>query len=168
MMKGQSGDPKCKYNGKEAPCFFGASPQASITPELLMSMLKFMDDLNLFDCSVCKPFLLLDGHGSRMQLPFLKYINDSKDERVCCIGVLYATHVWQVADASELNGLFKIELTQAKWEYLRYQTTVHPLLIDIVPLLKQAWQRSFGNQDCASKGIASREWNPLNDCFMPH
>jgi hypothetical protein len=35
---------------------------------------------------------------------------------VCCIGVPYATHVWQIADASELNGLFKIELGQANQE----------------------------------------------------
>jgi len=74
-----SGDQKCKYNnGKEVPCFFGTSPSSSFTSELLMSMLKFMDDLYLFDHSVCKPFLMLDGHGSRMQLPFLKNINDSK------------------------------------------------------------------------------------------
>jgi hypothetical protein len=38
-----SGGPKCKYNGKEVPCFFGTSPKASITSELLMSMLKYMD-----------------------------------------------------------------------------------------------------------------------------
>jgi hypothetical protein len=66
-----------------------------------MSMLKFMDDFHLFDRSVCKPFLLLDGHGN----PFLKYINDSNHEWVCCIGVPYATHIWQLADASELKSV---------------------------------------------------------------
>jgi hypothetical protein len=52
--------------------FFGTLPKALTTLELLMSMLKFMDDLHLFERSVCKPFLLLDGHGSRMQLPFFR------------------------------------------------------------------------------------------------
>jgi hypothetical protein len=55
---------------KKFHIFFGTSPSSSFTSELLMSMLKFMDDLYLFDHSVCKPFLMLDGHGSRMQLPF--------------------------------------------------------------------------------------------------
>jgi len=160
-----SGGPRCNYNGKEIPCFFGTSPKASITSELLMSMLKFMDDLHLFDRSLCKPFLL---YGSRMQLPFLKYINIPEHEWVCCIGVPYATHIWQVADASELNGLFKIELTRAKREYLRHRTTACFLPTDIVPLVKHAWHRSFGNQDRAAKAIASRGWNPLNYCLLDH
>jgi hypothetical protein len=93
-----------------------------------------------------------------------KVINDSKHEWVCCIGVPYATHIWQVADASEQNGVFKVELTQTKREYLRHQTTVHFLSTDIVPLVKHAWQRSFGKEECVSKAIASRGWNPLNYC----
>jgi hypothetical protein len=88
-----SGGPKCRYNGKEIPYFLGASPKASITSELLMSMLKYMDELDLFERSTCTPFLLLDGHGSRMLLPFLKYINEPRHEWVCCIGVPYATHI---------------------------------------------------------------------------
>ncbi len=33
-------------------------------------MLKFIDDCGVFSRSVVNTFLLLDGHGSRMMLPF--------------------------------------------------------------------------------------------------
>jgi hypothetical protein len=163
-----SGGPKCRYNGKEIPCFLGASPKASITSELLMSMLKYMDELDLFERSTCTPFLLLDGHGSRMQLPFLKYINEPSHKWVCCIGVPYATHIWQVADASELNGLFKIELTRAKREYLWHRSSARFLPTDIIPLLNIAWPKSFGNQERAARAIEARGWNPLNYSLLDH
>lgn len=38
-----------------------------------------------------KPFIFLDGHSSRLKLPFLKYNNDPKDHWVACIGVPYGT-----------------------------------------------------------------------------
>lgn len=34
-----------------------------------------------------KPFLLLDGHGSRLSMEFLDYINDEDHEWVVCLGV---------------------------------------------------------------------------------
>jgi hypothetical protein len=101
-----------------------------------------------------------------VMVPFLKYINVLEHEWVRCISVPYTMHIWQVADASELNGLFKIELTQAKWEYLRHQTTARFLPTFIVPLVKHAWQRSFGDQDHVAKAIASCGWNPLNYCLL--
>jgi len=33
--------------------------------------------------------LLLDGHGSRFELPFLKYVIDKNYEWIVCIGVIY-------------------------------------------------------------------------------
>ncbi len=59
-----------QIHGVEVPCFFATPPKASITSELLMSTLEFLVGLHIFDQSVCKPFLLLDGHGSRMMPPF--------------------------------------------------------------------------------------------------
>jgi hypothetical protein len=40
-----------------------------------------MDELNLFprDDGV-KPFLLLDGHGSHLELAFLQYVNDASQK----------------------------------------------------------------------------------------
>ena len=52
-----------------------------------------------------KPFLVLNGHGSRLQMPFLRYINTREDQWVVvCIGVPYGTALCQVQDLEEQNG----------------------------------------------------------------
>jgi hypothetical protein len=116
------GAPYCAYNGKEVPCFYGTALKTSTTSNLLADMLKFIDYCGIFDRNVAKPFLLSDGQGSRMMLPFLKCINYWEYEQVCCIGVPHATHIWQVGDASELNGSFKINLAKTKREYLKHHS----------------------------------------------
>jgi hypothetical protein len=42
---------------------------------MLADMLAFFDKLHLYDRSIAHPFLLLDGHHSRISLPFLQYVN---------------------------------------------------------------------------------------------
>ena len=69
---------------------------------MLTDILREIDYLQVFDQpGGKKPFLLLDGHGSRFELPFLWYITDEAHEWVCYIGVPYGTAVWQVGDSSE-------------------------------------------------------------------
>jgi len=160
--KVMSGGPTCTFQGKQIPCFYGTSPKASITTELLTEMLKYLDKLGVYDRSVCKPFLLLDGHHSRMMLPFLDYINQPATKWCTCFGVPYATHIWQVNDASSLNGKFKIELTKAKRNYIKHRDVPKFEPTDIVPLINAAFSRSFGNADAAKKAIQERGWNPLN------
>jgi hypothetical protein len=46
------GGPTCFYKGKEIPCFYGTSPKASITSQLLADMLKYLDTLGIYDQSV--------------------------------------------------------------------------------------------------------------------
>jgi hypothetical protein len=71
--------PTCEFNGKTVPWFVGWKPKGSITSDLLAEMLKKMDDLELFDRSDgIDPFLLLDGHSSRFELPFVEYIHGDK------------------------------------------------------------------------------------------
>ena len=41
-----------------------------------------------------KPFLLVGGHGSRLGLDILSYINNPEHEWVVCIGMPYGTAVW--------------------------------------------------------------------------
>ncbi len=95
-------------------------------------------------------------------LPFLKYINDPEHKWVCCIGVPYATHIWQVGDASGLNGAFKIALSKTKREYLKHHDRPNFEPTDLVPLLNKAWECSFNNKSSAVKAITYRGWNPLN------
>jgi hypothetical protein len=98
--------PTCEFKGKQVPCVVAHTESGSITSELLASFLKHMDDLQLFprDDPNVKPFLLLDGHGSRLELPFLSYVNNEEHPWVVCIGVPCGTSYWQVGDSAEQNG----------------------------------------------------------------
>jgi hypothetical protein len=42
------GGPTCTFLGKEIPCFYGTSPKASITSQLLVDMLKYIDTFGTF------------------------------------------------------------------------------------------------------------------------
>ena len=85
----------CHFRGKDEPCFMRWHESGSIT-SILVDMLKALDVLDLFPRKdpLTKPFILLDGHSSRLLLNFLKYINDPKDHRDACIGVPYGTALW--------------------------------------------------------------------------
>ncbi len=52
-----------------------------------------MDDLEKFPRDCIKPFLLLDRHGSQLELPFLQYVNGPDHEWIVCIGVPYVNAV---------------------------------------------------------------------------
>jgi hypothetical protein len=167
-----AGGPTCYFRGKEIPCFVCTSPKASITSKLLADMLAFIDSYHIFDRSTGKkPFLLLDGHHSRMDLPFLDYIHGEGHEWACCIGVPYATHIWQVADSPQLNGLFKVELTKIKRKFFEIKSARGRQsfeMTDIIPLVMHAWSKSFGIVENAKKAIAQRGWGPLNYVLLDH
>ena len=120
-------------------------------------MLKTLDLLELFprnDPSV-KPFILLDGHGSRLELPFLTYINNPTDHWVVCIGIPYGTSIWQVGDSKDQNGSFNIAMTRAKHELLEKKEIICMSgtieATDLMPLINVAWKHSFARaekQEC--------------------
>jgi hypothetical protein len=84
--------PRCYFNGKDVPCIVCDSESISVTSELLVELLKKMDDLDLFPYhDGVQPFLLQDGHNSRFKLPFLWYINNPNRNWVVCIGDPYGT-----------------------------------------------------------------------------
>ena len=169
--KAMPGGPQCFVNGKHVPCFVGCSPKASITSELLVQMLKQLDNLQILERSDdVNPFLLLDGHHSRMQLPFLEYINNACHEWMVCIGVPYGTHIWQVADSSQQNGIFKLELAKAKAWYLSQLPPGKQRFLptDIIPLINMVWVKSFANATNCRKAIRERGWGPLNYILLDH
>jgi hypothetical protein len=85
-------------------------------------MLRAMDKLEFFPRALnLKPFLLLDGHGSRFEVEFLKYIANKEHPWSICFGVPYGTNLWQVADSSDQNGMFKIYETEANEKLLEYK-----------------------------------------------
>jgi len=110
----------CLFKGQEVPCMVCNTESGSITSELLVSFLKQMGDLKLFPREDgIKPFLLLDGHGSRFELPFLQYVNNPEHEWVVCIRVPCGTLYWQVADSLEQNGSYKMSLKTAQKELVK-------------------------------------------------
>jgi hypothetical protein len=70
--------PKCTFKGQVLPCFVCTSQNASITSNLLVEMLKTIDNTGLLPLlnELGMPFLLFDGHHSQTSLPFLKYVNN--------------------------------------------------------------------------------------------
>jgi hypothetical protein len=141
-------------------------------------MLCAIDTIGVFNRSDgIHPFLLLDGHGSRFELPFLRYVNDKKGVGVkwnACVGVPYGTSYWQVlGDSSEQNGCFKMALTRYKHELLRKKELAGVEFginkEDITYLVSQAWADSFARVVHNKSAIADRGWNPLNYyCLLHH
>ena len=66
--------PECSFGGKKVPTLVRWSLSGSVTSKILQDCLaRTLDHYELFPNSGNqKPFLLLDGHGSRFEIPFLK------------------------------------------------------------------------------------------------
>jgi hypothetical protein len=162
------GAPTCNFRGKLVPPFVCCSPKGGITSELLRDMLERMDSLDLFPRTEGGPlpFLLLDGHGSRFQLPFLRYIRDEEHEWKVCIGVPNGTAHWQVGDSAEQNGSWKMATTRDKRKLSQFRISMGmPVNIrpsDIVPIVNNAWKESFARVGPNKRAIARRGWTPLN------
>ncbi len=79
-------------------------------------MLQTIDPYKLYPRNDgVKPFLFLDGYGSRLELPFLNYINNPADHWIVYIGgIPYGTSLWQVGDTKEQNGSFNMTMTKGE------------------------------------------------------
>ena len=165
------GGPVCHYNGKDIPAMIRWHESGSVTSEILVDALKTLDHLQVFsrDDGV-SPFLMLDGHSSRLRTPFLKYINTPEDHYVTCIGVPYGTALWQVGDSKEQNGSFNMAMTSEKRKLVRKkeQMSLPGKLVatDLIPLINKAWLKSFARKDKNKIAIAERGWNPYNRCLL--
>ena len=126
-----------------------------------------MDGLELFPRTSNRPklFLLLDGHSSRFQVPFLNYINTPTHQWVVCIGLPNSTGHWQVGDLTEQNGCWKIYLSKAKRDLVRYKAIIRMKIeincTDIVPIINEAWEKSFLKVKLSKQAIAMHVWNLL-------
>ena len=88
------------FSRKIGSCIYLFPPKGGITSELLNKILERMDGFNIFPCvpSGPLPFLLLEGHGSRLQLPFLRYTNHPDHPCIVCLGLPNGTALWQIGD----------------------------------------------------------------------
>ena len=141
------GGPTCMYKGKEIPCMVRFSEGGGITTKILTDILRTLDSLELFSAgreNGIRPFVLLDGHGSRFGLEFLKYINEDSHRWSVCIGVPYGTAYWQIGDSTEQNGSFKLHLSKRKEMMVRLRQdfcgkSMQLVPTDIIPLINYAW-----------------------------
>ena len=101
---------------------------------------------------------MLDGHGSRLELPFLKYTNkkETGHEWVCYIGVPYGASLWQVGDSLEQNGCYKMAcakfkrlLMAKKQEKIMSTPAIFPY--EIMLIVNYAWARSFARINTTEK-----------------
>ena len=161
------GGPVCSFRGKRIPPIVACTKNASVTSETLVECLRHLDSCCLFTRGNGRmPFLSLDGHCSRFGLPFLQYIHGEGHKWKVCIGVPCATHWWQVADASQVNGAYKMAATRAKRAMFRAKRGKPLEKTDIIPTVNHSWEASFGNVAQARKAILERGWNPLNYALM--
>ena len=116
------GPPKCEVNGVTVPALIRWNESATITSEILVDMLATIDVLKVFPrTNNVKPYLLIDGHQSRLGLPFLQYINTPADNWIVCVGVPYGTVLWQVEDSEEQNGSFNVAMGKAKQDLVNFR-----------------------------------------------
>ncbi len=168
------GGPSCKYNGKKIDCLTFTSESGGITADILIKILKYFDVKEMFPQVPGGPIpmLLIDGHQSRLDPKFIEYINDNGHRWKICLGVPYATSLWQVGESAKNNGTFKVEFYCAKsdllvWKYERGLTqSIDPT--DIIPLLNIAFPIAFGRVDRNLSAVAERGWNPLNRILLEH
>ena len=170
------GAPTCVYKDKVIPAYVTFSESGGITATILTNIFRRFDSLEIFDeerSNGIIPFVLLDGHGSRFELKFLEYINHPDHRWNVCLGVPYGTAIWQVADSSQQNGKFKMLFSRAKRELFRSrietcQQSMHLVQTDIVPLVNQCWDSSFGDIQANRRAISEKGWGPFNCNLLLH
>ena len=109
------GGPTCNFLVKQVPFMVRWSQNGSITCEILTAIFHTLDIYEFFMCQPgLTPFVLMDVHGSRIELPFLEYIYKPDKTWACCAGVPHDTSMWQVGDSKEKNGSYKIASAQIK------------------------------------------------------
>ena len=70
------GDPSCTFRGKVVPALITSSKKGSITSDILKAAFQRLDELGVYTRTpFLNPFALFDAHDSRLQVPFLRYIN---------------------------------------------------------------------------------------------
>jgi hypothetical protein len=166
--------PTCSFRGKEIPTLTYITESGGVNGDILVSVLQTLDALDVFPRvpGGPVPFLIIDGHESRLAPTFLKYINDENHIWCVCLGVPYATSYWQVGDSAEQNGCFKIIWYQKKREMVTFKRDRGlPMVIgpeDIIPTLNRCFHHSYGRPRVNRNATSDRGWTPLNRKLQSH
>ena len=158
---------------EKIPTLVRWTPSGTVTGSILRDICAALDLLEIFKRTDGQiPCLLCDGHKSRFDEAFLRYIHDPAHKWGCGVGCPYGTSLWQLADGSEQNGNNNQLNTKNKKK--RYDYKIELGLpgqlerYEIIPLLNESWANSFGKVSSNITAIADRGWNPLNRCLLDH
>ncbi len=103
---------------------------------------------------------------------FINYINNEGHHWKVCLGVPYATSLWQVGDSAQNNGTFKTEWYGLKDELLiwKYERGLNQVIQhhDVIPTLNRVFPIAFGRVDVDWRAIADQGWYPLNCKLVKH
>ncbi len=150
--------PTCNANGKNVETYVTCSENGSITGKILTDVLKHLDTHMNYDREEATPFLLLDGHRSRFELPFLQYIADERTKWTVCIGVPYGMNLWQVGDSSQQDGAFKMRLPIEKKKLIEQKAKLYMDCKiekhDVVGLVHRSWNKSFKRVESNKRAMA--------------
>ena len=145
------GSPTCMFRGKTIPALVTCSKKGSITYNILRTAFDRLDELQVYDRKEgITPMALFDAHDSRLQVPFLRYVNSADHLWKFCIGLPNGTHKWQVGDSKQQNGMCKVEWTREKSILVLFRIRnglgCNLEKSDILPLVNICWSKSFGNK----------------------
>jgi hypothetical protein len=168
------GGPVCDFNGKKIPPLVTNSESGGITPEILVRILKHLDKHGVTNRGEGDPppCLIVDGHGSRLSIPFLRYINNLDEHGNTVLGANHrwkvyiglpnGTAYWQVADSSYINGRFKLQMRREKETVLNIQQLNRELIRikrhNVVLMIRNCWCTCFGDVSGKKKAILQRGW----------
>jgi hypothetical protein len=166
----------CHFCGKDVPAVvLACSPKGSITSNILREDFQYLDGLGIYERVVPggpSPLVLLDARDSRLQVPFLRYVNQEDHKRKVCIGLLNGTIKWQVGDSSEQNGQSKTEMKRVKGKLVLYKTRIGMetkiAKSDPIPLFNLVWPKLFAMKSTNKNAIHDQGWCPANRKFLLH
>ena len=115
----------------------------TVTGAILRDICSALDELEIFYWSDRRiPCLLCDGHKSRFDVLFLRYIHNQQHRWGCGLGTPYVTSLWQLADGSEQNGNNNHLNTRNKKKRYNYKVALElPGQLEqyeIIPLLNES------------------------------
>jgi hypothetical protein len=138
------GSPACYFGGRHVPALIACSPNGSITSEIC----KRLSNAWMLLVCIRAHTRLTSSLDSRLQVPFLWYVNDEEHKRNICIGLpSNGTEKGQVGDSSKHNEQWKTKMTREKGKLVLYKTQIgmdaNIADSDAIPLINLVWPKSF-------------------------
>ena len=86
--------------GQTVDCLTFGSEGGGISGQILVEILEYFDSIDLFPRAPGGPIpmMILYRNQSRLDLTLINYINDDGHPWKICLGVPYATVIWQVGE----------------------------------------------------------------------